>query len=125
MFRAKVGREMERRLLRIGAQVESTAVKSVSKDQPVRRTASGNLVSLERATPGAPPRVLHGRLRQSITHLLLKDGRKGLRVRIGTNVVYGRSLEFGGHPWLRPALTSNKRFILKTLGRGFKKRAKG
>lgn len=49
-----------------------------------------------------------GRLRASITHVLLPSGR-GLEARVGTNVDYAVHVEFGtsrapAQPFLRPAL---------------------
>ena len=113
---------MARRLLKIGAQVESRVVKSISRDQPLATNKNtGERYGLDPAGPGKPPKVVTGRLRQSITHVL--DHKKKLpRVRIGTNVEYAPYLEYGGHPFLRPGLSKSKKFILKTLGRDLKVR---
>jgi len=59
-----------------------------------------------KSAPGEIPRVQTGRLRRSITHEMHETLPIG---RVGTNVVYGKSLEFGTNrmaprPWLRPAL---------------------
>jgi hypothetical protein len=54
-------------------------------------------VATTRATPGAPPRKLSGQLRRSVTYEV-SPGKTF--VRVGTNVVYARKLENGGHPWL-------------------------
>lgn len=125
-FRAKVVKEMHRRLFKIGVHVESKITKSISKDQPVRRSVSrtgkpGRLVGTTKAKRGAPPRVLEGVLRQRMT-FKVQTGRKGLEVKIGTNTPYAKRLEYEGHPYLRPGLSSSKKYILKTLGRGMKKR---
>ena len=59
-----------------------------------------------RSKPWEPPRVQTGRLRANITHELHPT----LPIaRVGTNVTYGKSLEFGTNrmlprPWLRPAV---------------------
>ncbi len=123
-FRKKLAREMGRRVEAILVHVESVAVTSISRDQPVRRSETGKkgLIGLDPAKAGEPPKVLEGRLRQSVTHVLMAPDKRGAKGRVGTNVVYGRRHEYGTHPWLRPALTSSKEFIMKTLGRGMKKR---
>lgn len=53
------------------------------------------------ATPGAPPRKLSGNLRRSVTYTVDENEFIG---RIGTNVNYGRFLEYRNHPWLRVIL---------------------
>ena len=125
-FRAKVVKEMHRRLFKIGTHVESKITKSISKDQPVRRSvtrtgAPGRLVGTTKATPGAPPRVLEGALRQRMTSKVQK-GKRGLEVKIGTNTPYAKRLEYEGHPYLRPGLASSSEYVMKTLGRGMKKK---
>jgi phage gpG-like protein len=59
------------------------------------------VIATTRATPGAPPRKLTGRLRASISVLMLDGGR---RARVGTNVIYARRHELGTHPFLMPTL---------------------
>ena len=49
------------------------------------------------ATKGAPPRKLSGRLRSSVSWEIDKDR---LVAKVGTNVVYGRALEYRNHEWL-------------------------
>lgn len=61
-----------------------------------------------------------GRLRASITHEVEKKGDEVMG-RVGTNVVYGVFQEYGSskmaaHPFLRPALESNKGKIKRLLG---------
>jgi HK97 gp10 family phage protein len=61
------------------------------------------------------PQVQTGRLRSSITHEAEQDS-----VSIGTNVYYGKYLEFGTsrmppYPWLFPAVESSKPQIIETL----------
>jgi hypothetical protein len=58
-------------------------------------------VARTRATPGAPPRLITGRLRASIAWQFLWQP-DGPIVRIGTNLVYGRVHERGRHPYLVP-----------------------
>jgi phage gpG-like protein len=62
------------------------------------------------------PKVQTGRLRSSITHEVSQG-----QVDIGTNVVYGKWLEFGHadgsrhYPWLFPAVESNRQNIINLL----------
>uniref|UniRef100_A0A6M3KTR9 Putative tail protein n=1 Tax=viral metagenome TaxID=1070528 RepID=A0A6M3KTR9_9ZZZZ len=61
------------------------------------------------------PRVQTGRLRSSITHEVEQG-----QVSIGTNVYYGKYLEFGTvnhppYPWLYPAVESEKSKIIEAL----------
>ncbi len=110
-----VEKELMRRMERVVVYVESQAVRLISKDQPVRRTASGKLVATTPATPGAPPRVLYARLRQSVDHDVVKRHKKIIG-RVGTNVPYGKTHEEGSHPWLRPALRKSRSKIKDIIG---------
>jgi len=61
------------------------------------------------------PKVQTGRLRSSITHEVGQG-----EVAIGTNVYYGKYLEFGTskmppYPWLFPAVESNRQNIINLL----------
>ena len=63
------------------------------------------------------PRVQTGRLRSSITHEVEQG-----QVSIGTNVYYGKYLEFGTsrmppYAWLFPAVESNRQNIINLLKR--------
>jgi len=125
-IRKRVGALMEG----IGVAVESQAVSLLSVDQAFRRTEAGRnlgkgrlstggrMVAETDATPGAPPRVLTGRLRQSVDHETKKTKSK-IVSRVGTNVKYGVVHEEGTHPWLMPALRASKndiRRIIKRIG---------
>jgi HK97 gp10 family phage protein len=68
-----------------------------------------------------------GRLRQSITHRLIDEGSNSV-AEVGTNVKYGKMVEFGtskqsAQPFLFPAYNNNKQKILKELAKAFKKGA--
>jgi HK97 gp10 family phage protein len=79
--------------------------------------ANGHLPS----QPGSPPAVDTGRLRASITHRIEGGGwEKTTRGYVGTNVIYGRYLEFGtsrmaARPWLIPALERHRKEIALML----------
>ncbi len=66
-------------------------------------------------SPPSHPQVQTGRLRSSITHEVGEG-----EVVIGTNVVYGKYLEFGtskmpNYPWLFPAVELKKPEIIEAL----------
>jgi hypothetical protein len=72
------------------------------------------------ATPGAPPRKLSGRLRSSVDYEVQQNDYGGWDVtaRIGTNVIYARPLETGGHAFMLRSLMAFKTEIEQILGRG-------
>ena len=85
---------------RVGAIVERQAKKNVSK--------SG----------GKHPQVQTGRLRSSITHNV--SGGDEIKTEIGTNIIYGKYLEFGTskhspYPWLFPAVEMKRKEIIEAL----------
>ena len=116
----QMGNEIERRMEKVAMLIESTAVKKISRGQPVRRTASGRLVGLDPSKPGEPPKVVTARLKQSVTHVVNREEFK-ITAQIGTNVEYSRRLELGfvgsdsrgrvismaARPWLRPSFADN------------------
>jgi HK97 gp10 family phage protein len=90
--------------------IHETAVKLVqdnSKGTPaVRYNRSGKKRNVLVSKPGNPPNTDTGRLAQSIKFDFKKDGFVG---RVGTNLRYGRNLEFGTkrmspRPWLSTAV---------------------
>lgn len=88
----------------VGAVVERQAKMNVSK------------------TPPGHPQVQTGRLRSSITHKIETSGRE-ITANIGTNVEYGRALEFGTskippYPWLFPAVEETKGKIIQLIKTG-------
>lgn len=65
--------------------------------------------------PGEPPRADSGRLRDSIFARA-----RGLKAEVGTELAYGRHLEFGtarvaARPWLQPAFEARKARIAARL----------
>ena len=87
---------LEKAMEKVGAIVERQAKINVSK-------STGH------------PQVQTGRLRSSIIHETSE-----LSTTIGTNVVYGKFLEFGSvkmppYPWLFPAVESKRQEIIETL----------
>jgi HK97 gp10 family phage protein len=78
--------------------------------KPYRRTHQAS-------APGQPPASDIGNLASHITY---STSRRGLEGRVGTNVVYGKFLEFGtknmaARPWLWPAYEARKRGVIQRL----------
>lgn len=116
-------RKMETNAERVGMMLDGAVVRSISKGQPVKRVGN-RLVGQGPSKPGQPPRVLHGLLRNSISHRT--ELRRGsITIYVGANTKYARALEYGnpkGHlkprPYLRPALAKNKDKALRRLVKG-------
>lgn len=92
----------ERSLKEVTLLVHETAVKSIQANTdgtPVTRYNPKR----ERfaAFPGDPPNTDTGALARSIKFEFAPDFKFSL---IGTNLIYGKHLEFNNHPWLAPAL---------------------
>jgi HK97 gp10 family phage protein len=71
------------------------------------------------SAPGNPPAVQTGHLRRSV-QVDRSQVASNLRATVGTNVPYGRYLEFGtrkmaARPWARPAIAVWKKTILPKL----------
>lgn len=117
-----INKHLSVRIARIGALVETEVVRLISRDQPVKSSKNKErLYGLDPSKPGEPPKVLHGRLRGSITHKTFRDGNTWIAV-IGSNVEYARALELGNpdtglaaRPYLRPGLLNKKKEILRIL----------
>ena len=114
---------------RVGMMLDGEVVRSLSKGQPVKRVGK-RLVGLSPSKPGQPPRVLHGQLRNSISHRV--EVRRGsVTIYVGANTKYARALEFGNpkgglspRPYLRPAIARNKTKAYRRLMKGVFTRAK-
>lgn len=93
----------------------------------VRYYRSGRKRTVLASKPGKPPNTDTGRLVQSI-QFDFKNG--GLTGRVGTDLKYGRALEFGtskmeARPWLSTAVRLSEKEIVKIFRNAVKKEAKG
>ncbi|MEM6670536.1 MAG: hypothetical protein AAF661_15100 [Pseudomonadota bacterium] len=106
-------RQLTQRMNLATQVVRGRVVELLSVGQDVRRSSSGRLIGLSPSRPGEPPRVLSGRLRQSITARVARTPSSkggafdetgtnlpGQEVNnivgvVGTNVRYARRLERG------------------------------
>lgn len=94
-----------------------------------KRGASAGIIyyrATTKATPGAPPRKLSGRLRTSVTWEMRQAALQvggvmagAEEARVGTNVVYGRTHEEGDHQFLGPALARWANELGRIIGQVF------
>lgn len=114
-FIPQVQAEIKRRLKRgltAGAITLSGMVKQViSVPAPRARTGTGYRATT-RATPGAAPRKLSGRLRTSVSW---DFNAQTMTARVGSNVLYARVHELGNHKFLAPTLQHNLRAIQSAM----------
>ena len=97
----EIENHLQKAMEKVGALVERQAKENVSK------------------TGSEHPQVRTGRLRSSIMHQVT-GGETEIVTEIGTNVTYGKYLEFGTskmppYPWLFPAVEMKKSEIIETL----------
>lgn len=81
-----------------------------------------------RSKPGNPPKTDTGRLVNSI-FVDRELGEDGISLTVGTNVAYGRHLEFGtttieARPWLAPALEATRQRSLQAVAKAVEQVAK-
>jgi HK97 gp10 family phage protein len=103
--------------------IHKIAVESIQDNSSgtpvVRYNRAGNKRNVLASHPGEPPNTDTGRLAQSIKFDFKNGGTIG---RVGTNLAYGRYLEFGtrrisARPWLSAAVTEAS----KEIGQIFKR----
>jgi len=124
----KLGDVLERKMTGAAMFIEGDVVRRISRGQATRRLKSGRLIGLDPSQEGESPKVLYGRLKQSITHKVIRK-KFIIRAQIGTNVKYARRLELGylgldkigrlisqgPRPFLRPGLMENKSKIARLI----------
>lgn len=79
------------------------------------------------SAPGEPPATDTGRL---VSSILVTPEEGGYAARVGTNVRYGKDLEYGTRkiaprPWLFPAIKNNSRQILGSIGSAVRRALNG
>lgn len=108
-------------------QVRSTMLDDMEKT-PVNSDVSyynyNKSVPHHPSLPGNPPAPDSGNLRKSI-HYTVEGSGKDTVGRVGTDVKYGKYLEFGTsriapRPWIKPSLDKNKTFIISKLKEALK-----
>lgn len=97
--------------------VETSAKKAISQGKKSGKIYKRRGVTHQASAPDEAPATDRGRLVSSISHQELADG---LEVAVGTNLKYGRFLEFGTsniapRPWLYPSLKQNIKKIVKSI----------
>jgi HK97 gp10 family phage protein len=110
-----------------GTQKLENTFKKINKStaDEVEQALINSALMVERSAKIKAP-VDTGRLRQSITHNDYDFGSENPHVKVGTNVEYAPSVEFGtskmaAQPFLRPAYEENKQKILKEIAKAVKK----
>ncbi|MEY5098720.1 MAG: hypothetical protein RJA36_1439 [Pseudomonadota bacterium] len=96
--------------LNVSARVGTPASERARKAQAKKRRRRAARFLYQASKPGEPPRKRTGTLQKSVGHEVFYDLRYDqVTVRAGTNVPYGRFLEYGtrkmaARPWLRPGM---------------------
>lgn len=114
--------------------IHSIAVESIqdnSSGTPAIRYSNGRKRHVLVSAPGTPPNTDTGRLVQSIKFDFKKNGLIG---RVGTNLKYGKALEFGykkgkrvlaARPWLAPAVKEASKEIADIFKKAVRQALKG
>ncbi len=113
----------ERQMAEAGLLVQSDARKSIQRGSRSGETVTIGGKTHTRSAPGEPPKTDTGRLVSNIFSILDAD-KQG--VTIGTDILYGKILEFGSskmgaRPWLQPAFDRMKPKIRERFNRQFKR----
>lgn len=135
-FQRDLATEERKRLERAAMVVEREAKKLLSVSGTGRRGKGGVVVRAIKnarnrvygafpSAPGEPPHKQTGRLRAGVTHEVLLWGLGRLIARVGTNIPYGKHLQFGTRfvkprPWLDVALKRTTVQVRQILGAPWK-----
>ena len=100
--------------------IETAIRRGTSRVQREARRLVSQQASPPPSAPGEPPHLATGTLARSIEMETFRDG-ADLVGRVGTNLKYGRFLEFGTarmapRPFLRPALQSQRPIFVQEIG---------
>lgn len=131
-YQTALEKHLARNAQRVGQFMAGKVKQKLSKGQPTRRTSGARggrkrLVGTTRATAGAPPRVLEGRLRQSIDFQIVRKLRS-VQILLGAFAKYALRHELGypkghqSHPYLRPTIRENIPKIVKLFSQGSKRK---
>ncbi len=110
---------IRRQILARAVAESAAALRDTARDLVARPGTAG------RSAPGEPPRLDSGELRDSIFARA-----QGLRAEVGTDLAYGRHLEFGtvrvaARPWLHPAFEASKARIKARLAEAARRALRG
>lgn len=107
-------------------RVRSTALNDMAKT-PRNEQVSYGKKNHHPSLPGNAPAPDTGNLRASIHYTMVENSNTIIGI-VGSDVEYGKILEYGWHnhklaprPWLKPALDKNLKFFSKTLADAIKK----
>lgn len=116
-------------MLKSAMKIQNESKKLISTGERTGVVYSRGGISSRRSAPGEPPKTDTGGLVSSIKKRKLNSGFEFL---IGTNLKYGRYLEFGTkdkkilpRPWLQPTLLKHKKHIARNIRKSVKKALRG
>jgi HK97 gp10 family phage protein len=117
----KTNANVQQQVILAAFRVQATAKRSIQNSPPDEETG--------RSIPGNPPKTDTGRLVNSI-FVDSEEDAEGFRALVGTNVEYGRHLEFGTksiepRPWLQPALEENREINIREVSKAVSRAARG
>lgn len=117
---AAITEEARKRMLLAVQEVRNETMETLSGQRTGRiYKVPGTNRTYTASSPGEPPAVATGRLRQSIKGVTENNGLTGL---VGTEIDYGPMLEFGtskmaSRPWLRKSFEKAEKAVLAIFGR--------
>jgi hypothetical protein len=115
----------------LAARVKETLSVPAPRKKVVTSAGDIEYRATVRAIPGAPPRKLSGKMRQSVTYQLSAQRPRGrgpasavvgLKARSKRGVNYPRILEYKGHPYLMKTARQYRRELTTIVGRSIKMR---
>ena len=115
-LRRRAGKGLAAGAIYLSGQIKSVLSVPAPRRRVLSRAGVVYYVATEKALPGAPPRKLSGALRRSITWAWIA---KDLKVRVGTNIVYGGALERMGHEYILPTLQRERPALRRILGKNW------
>ena len=115
---------LRREIANAGFLIQGQAIKSIQKGARTGVKYKRGGKSAQRSAPGEFPKTDRGRLVASI-NVASDIAARGLIVRVGTNLKYGRALEFGTlkmapRPWLVRTFKPNIKTIVQKISRELK-----
>lgn len=118
-------RELEARVFAAGNTVRNECLKTLRGNRHGRLyRVPGTKVYYRASAPGEPPATRTGALRQSLRVVVFQNPEK-LVAQVGTDLEYGKNLEFGTRkilprPWFKPSYQRAKPRVYRILGRRWK-----
>jgi len=115
-----INESASKRMAKAVNEVRNVVLETLSGSRTGRRyKVPGTQKFYTASAPGEPPAQATGGLRESIKTTVSSEGKK-IVGRVGTDLEYGKELEFGTHrvaprPWLKPSFEKAKGKIEEIL----------